>query len=274
MTTPALTSFVAGLPANGTFSLWVGPVDGGPALAHDADRQHYAASTMKVPVVVAAYRRADDESLDLDTLVDVHDTFASTVGARPFSMIRSEDSDAETWQRMGTRVALRWLANRAIVASGNLATNLLLERVGLPAVADALKVLDTQQTVVARGIDDSPARDAGLENLVTAADLARMLSAVAEHRAATPDACEEILATLAAQQINDSIPPGLPPGTKVAHKSGWVDGVAHDAGIVYPGDAPPYILSVCTTSSLPEQRARDLIAGAAAASWADRRALQ
>lgn len=274
MATPALTLYVSGLPSDGLFSLWVGPVDGPPTLTSDADRRHYAASTMKVAVAIAAYRRADAGTLDLDSQVGIHNTFASAAGGRQFSMSPSDDSDVQTWQRMGTQVALRWLATRAIVASGNLATNLLLDAVGLPAVAEALAGVGTRHTVVARGIEDEPARSAGMENLVTAGDLARMLREIAAHRAASPDSCDEMLATLAAQQINDSIPAGLPPGTKVAHKSGWVDGVVHDAGIVYPEDSSPYILSVCTTSRLPEQEARNLVAGAAAASWADRRELR
>lgn len=274
MSTPALTSYVSGLPAEGLFSLWVGPVDGPPALTSEADRPHYAASTMKIAVVIAAYRRIDAGTLDLDSQVGVHNNFGSATGVGSFSMSPSEDSDALTWKRMGTQVALRWLANRAIVASGNLATNLLLDAVGLPAVTEALAAVGTRHTVVARGIEDEPARNAGMENLVTAADLARLLGEIAAHRAASPDSCDEMLATLAAQQINDSIPAGLPPGTKVAHKTGWVVGVVHDAGIVYPDDSPPYILSVCTTSRLPEQEAHNLVAGAAAASWADRRQLQ
>lgn len=273
MATPALTSYVETLPGDQQVSLWVGRLGAGPTVAHDADARHYAASTMKVAVVVAAYRRADAGTLDLDAQVEVHDTFRSAAGGSLFTVAPSEDSDTQTWQRLGARVALRWLANRAIVVSGNLATNLLLDEVGLPAVAEALAVMGTQQTVVTRGIEDAPAREAGMQNLVTASDLARMFDELAVSRAASPASCDEVLATLAAQQINNCIPRGLPPGTRVAHKTGWVEGVLHDAGIVYPGDGPPYILSVCTTSTLSEQQAQELIAAAAAASWADRQLL-
>lgn len=270
MTTGAVASYLENLPRDGFFSLWLGPVEGPPALLHDANRQHYAASTMKLALVVAAYRRAEAGELDLDTPVRIHDDFDSQVGGARFAMDREEDSDTETWRRMGEPVALRWLANRAIVRSGNLATNLLLEAVGLPAVADVLARAGATSSVVARGIENAPAREAGLQNLVTAADLARTLQELACHRVASPDSCREILDTLAAQQINDAIPAGLPPGTRVAHKSGWVEGISHDAAIVYPADAPPYILVVCTTSTLAEQEALDLIAAAAAASWQDR----
>lgn len=271
---PTLSSYLSDLPGDGLFSVWTGSLEGEPALTLNADSQHYAASLMKVPLVLAAYRRADEGSLDLGARVEISNVFSSVHDGSDFSLSADDDSDPQTWQRMGTRVALRWLANRAIVVSGNLATNLLLDAVGFPAVDEALKVTGTTHTQVVRGIEDAAARDAGLHNLVTAADLAGMLREVAAHRAASSESCDEVLATLAAQQINDCIPPGLPPGTRVAHKTGWVDGVAHDAAIVYPDDSPPYVLSVCTTSTLSDVRAREWIAGAAAASWADRGAFQ
>jgi beta-lactamase class A len=269
-TTPALTSYVERLPSDGEYSLWVGPLDGPATVQHNAGHQHYAASTMKLALVIAAYRRADAGTLDLGQSVIVHDDFESAIGCTRFSMDRTEDSDEQTWRRMGERVALRWLANRAIVRSGNLATNLLLESVGLPAVAETLEFLGAKSSTVARGIEDAPAREAGHQNLVTAEDLALTLRQVAGQQAASPESCREVLATLAAQQINDAIPVGVPPGTKVAHKSGWVQGISHDAGIVFPPDAPPYVLVVCTTSTLAEQESLDLIAAAAAASWQDR----
>jgi beta-lactamase class A len=273
VSTPALTSYVDSLPPEGSFSLWVGSLDGTVAVSREADRTHYAASTMKVALVIAAYRRADAGTLDLHSQVAVHSDFDSVTPGARFEMDRSEDSDEETWRRMDTAVSLRWLANRTIVRSGNLATNLLLEAVGLPAVEEALEVIGTTNTVIARGIEDAPARDAGLHNLVTAADLALTLRELTAHRVARPESCKEILATLGAQQINDGIPRGLPPGTRVAHKSGWVTGISHDAGIVYPDDAPPYVLVVCTTSELTEDESLRIIAGAAAASWQDRRAI-
>ncbi|MDX6297136.1 MAG: beta-lactamase class [Nocardioidaceae bacterium] len=269
-TTPALTSYVERLPSDGEYSLWVGPLDGPATVEHNAGHQHYAASTMKLALVIAAYRRADAGTLDLGQSVIVHDDFESAIGCTRFSIDRTEDSDEQTWRRMGERVALRWLANRAIVRSGNLATNLLLESVGLPAVAETLEFLGAKSSTVARGIEDAPAREAGHQNLVTAEDLALTLRQVAGQQAASPESCREVLATLAAQQINDAIPVGVPPGTKVAHKSGWVQGISHDAGIVFPPDAPPYVLVVCTTSTLAEQESLDLIAAAAAASWQDR----
>lgn len=270
---PHLDTYVDSLPSAGTFSVWAGPLDGSAAVQHAAEAPHYAASTMKLALVIAAYRRADAGLLDLDAQVVVHDDFASEVGNQRFTMDRAEDSDPETWRRVGSAVSIRWLALRAIVRSGNLATNLVLEAVGLEPVAQALCTVGATGSSVRRGIEDAAARDAGLDNIVTARDLAVTLQALAAGRVAAAETCREVLDVLAAQQINDAIPAGLPAGTKVAHKSGWVEGISHDAAIVFPPDTPPYVFVVCTSSGLDAQAGLDLIASAAAASWQDRRVL-
>jgi beta-lactamase class A len=233
---------------------------------------------MKLPLVMAAYRLADAGQLDLDATVEIRNTFASAHDGSVFGLARADDSDAETWRRCGERVALRWLALRSIVRAGTLATALLLDAVGAPAVASLLSDLGCADTVVTRGIEDVRARDAGLQNLVSAADLARLLQSLwadADRsnkpgtRLLSPSSAEEVLDLLAAQQITDALPARLPPGTKVAHKSGWVEGVDHDAGIVFHPTAGPFVFAMCTTSALPRAAAADVVASAARAAWDD-----
>ncbi|MGH3505902.1 MAG: serine hydrolase [Nocardioidaceae bacterium] len=271
MTSPVrsrpLDDFVQQLPTEGLFSVWCGPCAGPAWLAHQADAQHYAASTMKVALVLAAYRRADAGELDLDRLVTVHDDFASATDAPRFTMDREDDSDPEPWRRIGQQVSLRWLGLRALVRSSNLATNLLLEVVGVEAVQAALVAVGCTGSAVERGIEDAAAREVGLQNLVTAADLARTLQALSAGSTASTASSAEILSMLGAQQLRDMIPAGLPPGTPVAHKSGWVDGISHDAGIIYPPDRDPFVFVMCTSSALSEQEGRELIAAGAAAAW-------
>jgi beta-lactamase class A len=62
------------------------------------------------------------------------------------------------------------------------------------------------------------------------------------------------------QEFNDEIPAGLPPGTPVAHKTGWITGVLHDAAIVYPANRKPYVLVVLTRNIPDDKVARRLIA--------------
>jgi beta-lactamase class A len=276
MRLPRLVAFLGDLDPAATWSVWVGPATGSAWLAADADAQHYAASTMKLPLVIAAYRLADAGALDLDAMVEIRNEFSSVHDGTPFGLSRDDDSDDATWARTGQPVALRWLACRAIVRSGNLATNLLLDAVGVNAVQTLLADLGCHGTVVTRGIEDARARDAGLQNLVSAADLALLLQTLwadaatdSPARVLAPASAQEVLDVLAAQQIADALPRRLPPGTRVAHKSGWVDGIDHDAGIVFHPDAGPYVFAMCTTSALSRDDAAEVVATAARAAWDD-----
>ncbi len=239
-------------------------------VAHREHAPHLAASTMKTALVIAAFREAEAGRVDLDAPVVVHNLFASVVRSGCFGLNESYDSDPLPWRRQGELASLRWLAYRALVRSSNLATNLLLEAVGFEPVAAALGAVGARESMVVRGIEDGAARAAGRENIVTAHDLALTLQALVGGTAAARESCDEILAVLAAQQINDGIPAGLPAGTRVAHKSGWVEGVSHDAGIVYPDDAPAFVVVVCTSSGLSAQAGLDHVANGARAAWMDR----
>jgi beta-lactamase class A len=228
---------------------------------------------MKVALVIAAFREAESGRLRLDDDVPIHNDFTSAVGGGRYSLDPADDSDPAPWARLGTSVALRWLAYRALVRSSNLATNLVLETVGVEAVQAVLASVGATRSQVVRGIEDGDARAAGLQNLVTAADLALVFSALATGTAASRQSCDEILSVLLAQQINDGLPAGLPTGTRVAHKSGWTPGISHDVGIVYPSHGEAFVIAVCTSSDLDEQAGLDVIAAAAAAAWADSLAL-
>jgi beta-lactamase class A len=245
-------------------SVWCGRLGETPAFTHRPSRVHYAASLMKVPVMVAAYRAHERGDLDLDEPVVVRHEVASALTGT-FRADRDYDNDEEPWHLAGKRASLRWLCRRMIVTSSNLASNMLLGRLGLDAVA----AVTPPGFAVRRQIGDTAAEEAGLTNTVTVAATADLLIGLATGSAAGPAACREMLSVLAAQQHRDEIPAGLPPGTHVGNKTGWTDAVRHDAALVFPADAPPYALVVCTTG-LPDQDARTVIRDVAAASWADR----
>ena len=93
--------------------------------------------------------------------------------------------------------------------------------------------------LVRRGVEDTPAFRAGLNNVTTARDLAVLLTAIASGRAASPESSRWMLDVLFAQHWNDAIPLGLPPGTRIAHKTGNITRVEHDAAIVLSGRGTP-----------------------------------
>ncbi|HLN78904.1 MAG TPA: serine hydrolase [Nocardioidaceae bacterium] len=258
-----------GTARSSTVSVWCAGTDGAAWFTRSADAPHYAASTMKLPLLIAAYRRHQRGELDLDLPVRVHNRFASALDGSPFSMAQEDDQDDATWARVGSEESLRTLARHAIVHSGNLATNLVLEEVGVDEVAGVLRDAGcSDATALPRGIEDAAAREAGLDNVVTAADLGRVMCGVAAGTLAPAETCREIEAVLAGQLYRDKIPAGLPPETYVANKTGWVTGVAHDVALVRPEGMDPYVLAVCTTSALAEDEASRLIAAVSATIWA------
>jgi beta-lactamase class A len=266
----AVDALVAELPhpSDATVSVWLGAPGGPASYEREAATTHYAASTMKLPLVVAAFRLAERGALDLEAPVPVHDDFASAYDGSRFVMRQDYDQDDDTWARVGGTATLRHLARHAIVKSGNLATNLVLEQVGVAEVAAVLRDAGcSPATVLPRGIEDAAAREAGLDNLVTAADLSTVLGAVATRSIAAADTCEQVEAVLAAQEHRDQVPAGLPAGTYVANKTGWIDHVAHDVALVRPDDRPDYVLTVCTSAEAEEEALYALNAGISRAVW-------
>ncbi|SFC72351.1 beta-lactamase class A [Nocardioides terrae] len=227
-------------------SVWLADLDGTVRQAQNVNHQHYAASLVKLPIALAAYRMHDRGELDLDAVVPVHPDFASAVEGERFEMHEAYDQDPETWA--ADTVPLRELVARSLARSGNLAANLVLEQVGPAEVAAVLADAGcSPMTEVGRAIEDAPAEEAGLTNLMTAHDAGRLLAGIAERTLASAAACQEVEQVLTRQRHRDGIPLGLPEGTAVANKTGWVDGVRHDIALVRPDDRPGFVLAILTS---------------------------
>jgi beta-lactamase class A len=186
--------------------------------------------------------------------------FASIVDGSPFSVAPLDDSDSTMYLRVGDRVPARELVERMIVRSSNLATNAVIALIGAHHADSTAHALGARTIRVLRGVEDGKAFQKGMNNTTTARDLGMLLEAIERHTAASARACDTMLAILGRQEFNDEIPAGLPPGTRVAHKTGSITAVLHDAAIVYPAGHPPYVLVVLTRNIPDERVARTLIA--------------
>ncbi|WP_035792194.1 serine hydrolase [Kitasatospora mediocidica] len=219
-------------------SVYLAPLGAGPCFQREPDRPYYAASTMKVAVLAALYR----SGLDLDTPVPVTNAFrsAAPVPAPSYGIPPDWETDAETWHLLGTRASLRRLARQMIVHSSNLATNTILDHVGFDAVNEVWRLAGALHSVTRRGIEDAAARAVGLTNLVTAADLARLVTWLPG----------ELLELLAANVHDVDLAAGLPAGTPIAFKNGWITGIRHSVGVVRPPDSPAYVIAVCYAGPL------------------------
>lgn len=252
-------------------SVWLGDVAGQSRYEWEANAGHYAASTLKLPLVLALYRQVARAELDLDTETAIHNEFHSVADGSMFALDMSDDQDPATWGAVGGVRTLALLAEQAITHSSNLATNLLFDIVGRQEVARVLADTGCSvTTVVARGIEDAVARRAGITNTVTAADLGRLMAAVARREPALGGerVCGPVEALLRRQRHVDQIPAGLPPDVVTASKSGWIPGVSHDACLAWPPHRDPFVLVVCTTIDRSESGAAALVASLTADVWA------
>jgi beta-lactamase class A len=232
----------------------------GDSLDIHADDSFHAASTMKVPVMIELFRMVERKELSLDQGIMLVNQFGSIVDGSPFSVDAGDDSDSLMYRKVGERVPVRELLERMIVRSSNLATNALIAIVGAERANATAHALGATHIKVLRGVEDQKAFDAGMSNTTTSRDLAALMSAIEQGRAASRSSCDAMRAILLRQEFNDEIPAGVPAGTPVAHKTGSITAVLHDAAIVYPKGRPPYVLVVLTRNIPDEKVARGLIA--------------
>ena len=215
-------------------------------VAVSPDRVVPAASTMKVRVLVELERRAAAGELRLDDTLPVRNAFRSLADGSPYVLDPSDDSELALYEREGEAVALRDLVVLAITESSNLATNLLVDRLGAERITTTMAAIGAPTLVVRRGVEDDAAWRAGLNNTVTAGGLATLLLALARRELVSPEASDRMLAILRAQAFNEGIPAGLPADVVVAHKTGSITDLYHDAAVVEPPGVVSYVLVVLT----------------------------
>ena len=239
----------------------------------DGLRRYHAASTMKVPVLIELSRRIDQGELAWDQPLLITNRFVSIVDGSAYQLDRADDSDSTMYTRTGSSAPLAELARLMIIRSSNLATNLLITLLEPTRVNTTAHALGADSIRVLRGVEDQKAYDRGWNNTTTARDLAVLLLAVAQGRAAGPAASDSMIQMLLGQEFNDGIPAGLPAGVRVAHKTGEITALLHDAAIIYPPGRGPFVLVVLTRGLAKRVEAAQLTADLAGIvyGWATRR---
>jgi beta-lactamase class A len=227
-------------------------------------RRFHAASTMKVPVLIELGQRIDRGELQWSTPIPVQNRFRSIVDSSEFQLNPTDDSDSTLYCLEGRSASVDSLAHLMIARSSNLATNLLIERLDPARVDATAHRLGADSIAVLRGVEDDKAYRVGRNNTTTARDLARLLDALATGRAASDSTSRRMLGFLLAQEFNDGIPARLPPQVKVAHKTGEITAIAHDAAIVYPPARGPFVLVILTQGYADRSEAARVMADLAA----------
>lgn len=237
--------------SGGEIAVAMRTLDGGAELLIDADKPFHAASTMKVPVMIELFRQTRDGTLSLDDEIPVRNEFKSIVDGSPYALSEGDDSDKQVYSATGKSMSLRRLCELMITVSSNLAANLLIQRLGVDNIRSTVTRLGADGMQVVRGVEDDKAFQKGLNNTTSARGLLVLLEKLAHGSAVDPVADAQMIDVLKRQQFNDAIPAGLPPGTGVAHKTGTITRIHHDAGIVF--GPRPYVL-VLLVLGIPDQK--------------------
>ena len=236
-------------------------LDGRDRLAIDADKMFHAASTMKVPVMIELYRQVKAGTLSLGDPLPVTNRFRSIVDGSPYALSEEDDSDREVYAAAGRTLSLGQLCEAMITVSSNLATNLLIEKLGVENIRRTVTRLGADAgggMQVLRGVEDGKAFEKGLNNTTTARGLLTLLLKLAHGQAVDRPSDAAMIEILERQRFNDGIPAGLPAGLAVAHKTGDITRINHDAGIVYA--SRPYVLVVLVRGIADKKESSALIA--------------
>lgn len=211
-----------------------------------ADRWFHAASTIKVAILLGVYASIHHGWLRPQSRLHVRNRFRSAVDGYPFRVAADRDANSEVHAAVGKMMRVTDLALHMIATSSNLATNLLLDLVGLETVQRALDELHLDGIDIRRGVEDERAFERGINNRVTADGLVQLMRLIAEERAFSPELSRDMLNILHAQEFKNGIPARLPAAVRVAHKTGEISTIAHDAGVVYPPNRKPYVVAILT----------------------------
>lgn len=262
---PAAAEGTAPAPPSPEVAVALVPLDGRSSMMIRPDESFHAASTMKVPVMIELFRQAEAGMLRLDEQLSVRNEFHSIVDGSVYTMDVSDDSDAEVYKAVGKTMTLRDLNEAMITVSSNFAANLLIERLGAKNVQQTVNRLGAAGVTVLRGVEDQKAFDKGLNNTTTARGLATLLEKLAAGKAVSARADAEMIEVLKRQKFNDAIPAGVPAGTPVAHKTGTITRIHHDAAIVY--GPKPYVLVVLVRGIQEQKQSAALMASISREVW-------
>jgi beta-lactamase class A len=234
-------------------------VQSGLRFSLQGDRWFHAASTIKVAVLVAVFRAADEGRLRLDDSLHVRNRFISVADGSPFHLSRDSDAMPELYKRIGRVAKISELAEGMIVASSNLATNLLLDYVTVEYARNVLRNAHVDGVELRRGVEDHAAHEKAINNQVTANGLLRLLSALRGDFLSAKSK-EQAIRILLEQRFDSMIPAGLPAHAVVAHKTGEISTACHDMGIVYLPEREPYLAVILTEFDSDRDGRRETVA--------------
>jgi beta-lactamase class A len=233
-------------------------LDGRLSWSSRGDDVFHAASTMKIPVMIELFHQVREGKLKLSDSLPIKNEFHSLVDGSVFTLKSEDDSETDLYKAVGQTRTLDQLCELMVTVSSNFATNLLIQKLGIDNIRATVTSLHADGMDIKRGVEDQKAFDKGLNNTTTARGLATLLVAIANGKAVDADSSAKMVEILERQKFNEGIPAGVPPGIRVAHKTGEITKIHHDAGIVYA--ERPFVIVVLVRGIEDFKRSSALIA--------------
>ena len=238
----------------GTFAVAFKDLSAGKELLINDTVTFHAASTMKTPVLVEVYKQAAEGKFSLSDSLIIKNEFKSIVDGSLFSLDSTDDSETELYKHIGEKRTISYLLSQMIIVSSNFSTNLIMELVDAKNVSATMVQLGAKDIHVLRGVEDGKAFAKGLNNTITANGLMMLFEKMAKGETVNPAASQAMIDILLDQKFNEIIPARLPADVKVAHKTGSINGVQHDTGIVFLPHGKKYVL-VLLSKNLKDEKA-------------------
>jgi beta-lactamase class A len=235
-------------PATGVVALAATHVESGRTWRHNEHLRLPSASLIKLPILAAFWETVEAGRLDPSERVSL-----------PAEALRVEGTGVLKALAPGLQPTWSDLATLMITVSDNVATNLIIDRLGMETIQGWIDKAGLAETRIERRMMDRSAMSAGRGNWTSAADMEAMLLAIAAGRCVSEQASREMRRVLEAQQIQDRLARRLGEGVSVANKTGNFADVIHDAGIVSSPNCT-LVVAVLTQGVRPTWRAMDITA--------------
>lgn len=194
----------------------------GETFMHGEDVPVVAASVIKIPVMIEAFRAAHAYELNLG---EMH-------------VLRDEERmpSCGTLKAMhtGIKMTLLDLVKLMIIVSDNTATNIVIRRLGIENINKTLRALGCEKTTLNRLLFDAEASRRGVKNYITAREMGEVLEKLWRGEVVSREASKAMMDILLDQRLNGKLPFFIDSmGIDIAHKTGEDDGISHDVGVIY-----------------------------------------
>src|SRR5215213_3553001 len=241
---------------NGVAGLYVWDLDKDSGYGIRPDELFFAASTIKIPIMVAVYRKVDEGELDFSQEVEIQEEdWAAGAGWLQ-------------WEKAGTKQTVGDLLLLMMTQSDNVAANALVRTVGgADHVNEVARSMGAQDTLLYQKVSSERGVVPALDNRSTPRDMATMMQQIAEGKAASEKSCGYMIDLMHEDKLDWWLDAGLPQGVDAANKAGWLYRVYDDVGIV-ENDDRRYVIAILSKHGTADvYQGQDLIKNLSSAVW-------